>query len=196
MNDTTVTETILEEREVFRGRKFRVLERDIRLTDEHVATWEVLDKGWDSVAMVPLDHEGNVHLVREYFGATNERAICLPKGKIDPGEDADAAAGRELREEIGCGGTLTRLGTLSVSPGYLTQRTILFLARDLYEEHLEGDEVQFIQPTVIPLTTALTMCMNGQITESRTIAGLFMAARYVEAEGRAYVHRTPGADND
>ena len=50
--------------------------------------------------MVPIDKEGNLYLVEEYFAATNERTLCLPKGAIDPGETEVQAAIRELRERL------------------------------------------------------------------------------------------------
>jgi ADP-ribose diphosphatase len=177
-------EEIVAQRTVFQGRKFTVVERDIQVTPDKVVTWEVLDKGWDSVAIVAIDDERKVHLVEEYFGGTNERTLCLPKGKIDPGETPLQAAGRELREEIGLGGKLSHLGTFSVSPGYLTQRTVLFLATELYPDALEGDEVQFIQPTVLSLDTAVQMCLGGEITEARTIAALLMAVQLETTETR------------
>lgn len=172
-----MTEIITEERTVFAGKKFRVLERDIRLSDEKSVTWEVLDKGWDSVAIVPVDDEMGVYLVEEYFGGTNERTLCLPKGKIDPGEGAAEAAHRELREEIGMAGRLEHILTMSVSPGYLTQRTELFYATGLYRDPLPGDEVQYIAPVRIGFAQAIEMCTLGQINEARTIGGLMVVAR-------------------
>lgn len=172
-----MNEEIVEERTVFRGRRFKVLERDIRLSETSIVTWEVLDKGWNSVAMIALDNETNVYLVEEYFGGTNERSLCLPKGKIDPGETPAEAADRELREEIGMGGKLERLMTISVSPGYLTQKTELYLATDLHPDALLGDEVQHITPVRLPFQEALTMCVTGEITEARTIAAVLVVAR-------------------
>ena len=172
-----MTEVITAERTVFEGKRFRVLERDISLSDQDSVTWEVLDKGWDSVAIVPVDDDMGVFLVEEYFGGTNERALCLPKGKIDPGERAAEAALRELREEIGMGGTLEHLVTMSVSPGYLTQRTELFYATGLHHDPLPGDEIQYIAPVRMALEQALEMCVLGQISEARTIGGLMIVAR-------------------
>jgi ADP-ribose diphosphatase len=170
-------EIIVAERTVFRGRNFRVLERDIKLSESKTVTWEVLDKGTDSVAIVAIDEDTNVWLVEEYFGGANERCMCLPKGRIDPGEDPAETAARELREEIGMRGKLERLLTMSVSPGYLTQRTELFLATDLHPDPLPGDEVHHLAPVRIPLAGALDMCGQGVITEARTIGALMLVGR-------------------
>ncbi len=170
-------EIIVAERTVFRGRNFRVLERDIKLSESKTVTWEVLDKGADSVAIVAIDEDTAVWLVEEYFGGTNERSLCLPKGRIDPGENPADAAARELREETGMGGKLERLLTMSVSPGYLTQRTEVFLATGLYPDPLPGDEMQHLTPVLVQLASALDMCAQGVITEARTIGALMLVAR-------------------
>jgi ADP-ribose diphosphatase len=171
-----VQETIVAERVVFQGRSLRVLERDIQLSESKTVTWEVLAKG-DSVAIVALDDDNFVWLVEEYFGAINERSLCLPKGRVDNGELPAAAAARELREEIGMGGELEHLITMSVSPGYLTQRTEVFLATGLHPDPLPGDEAHHLEIVRIPLSQAIEMCGQGAITEARTIAAIMFAGR-------------------
>ncbi|WP_170222808.1 NUDIX domain-containing protein [Nonomuraea turkmeniaca] len=169
-------EEVVAEREVFRGRRLTVVERDIRIAADRVVTWEVIQKD-DSVAIVAIDAEHRVHLVEEYFGATGERALCLPKGRIDAGETPAEAAGRELREELGLRGDLGHLCTLSVSPGYLSQRTEIFLATALSPDPLEGDEEHSIKPVTLQLDDAVRMCLNGEIHEARTVAALLAVAR-------------------
>jgi 8-oxo-dGTP pyrophosphatase MutT (NUDIX family) len=172
---TDFEEEIVAEREVFRGRRLRVVERDIKVAAGQVVTWEILEKD-DSVAIVAIDHGRRVHLVEEYFGATGERALCLPKGRIDPGETPAQAADRELREELGLRGTLAHLCTLSVSPGYLAQHTEVFLATRLSPDPLPGDEKHSLVPVTLGLDDAVRMCLAGEIREARTVAALLIAA--------------------
>jgi 8-oxo-dGTP pyrophosphatase MutT (NUDIX family) len=169
-------EEVLAEREVFRGRRLTVVERDIRVAPDRVVTWEVLKKD-DSVAVVALDEGGRVHLVEEYFGAIGGRELCLPKGRIDPGESPPEAAGRELREELGLRGDLAPLCTLSLSPGYLSQRTHVFLATGLTPDPLAGDEEHSLEPATLLLDDAVRLCADGVIREARTVAALLLAAR-------------------
>ena len=168
-------EQILADDPIFEAGSLKVIRRRIRLSSGQEVEWQIIDKGWDSVAMVPVYPDGRVVLVEEYFGATDERSLCLPKGKIDPGEEAEDAALRELQEEVGLKGALELLSTVSLSPGYLTQRTHLFLATDLEPSQLEGDEVQFIQPRTLSLNEAYAMCLSGQISEARTVTGILLA---------------------
>ncbi|MFI0481136.1 NUDIX domain-containing protein [Actinomadura sp. 9N215] len=167
-------EEIVAERVVFRGRKLAVAERDIRVAEGQVVTREILKKD-DSVAVLALDAEGRVHLVEEYFAGTGERALCLPKGSVDPGEDPADAALRELREELGLRGDLEPLCTLNVSPGYLSQRTRIYVARRLVRDPLPGDEVHSLKPVVVGLDEAIRLCEDGVVQEARTVAALLLA---------------------
>lgn len=168
-------EKILSSKVLYSGRRFTVKELVIELAPEKVVTWEVVDKAGDSVAMVPIDADRNVYLVEEYFGATNERTLCLPKGMVDPGETPAEAALRELQEEIGMKGRLQQLVVMSVSPGYLTQRTTVFLATDLEPSRLSGDEEHSLKVVRLPLTETIDMMQRGAITEARTIGGISLA---------------------
>ena len=53
-------------------------------------------------AVLPLDEDGNVYLVRQYRAPIDRVLLEIPAGKLDfPGEDPLECAKRELREETG-----------------------------------------------------------------------------------------------
>ncbi len=168
-------EKIIGTKILYSGKRFTVKELEIEIEPGKTIHREVVDKG-NSVAMVPIDDQGNIYLVEEYFGATNERMLCLPKGMVEPGETNEEAALRELQEEIGLKGTLHYMLTMSVSPGYLTQRTVLFLVRNLESSVIEAEEQHYLEPVKLPLPQVIQMIRNGEITEARTIGGVILAA--------------------
>jgi 8-oxo-dGTP pyrophosphatase MutT (NUDIX family) len=173
-------EKIVSSKVLFTGRRFIVKELTVEVESGKTAKFEIVEKGGNSVAMVPIDTERNVILVEEYFAATNERALCLPKGGVDPGENPEEAALRELQEEVGLKGKMTYLVTMSVSPGYLTQKTIVFLATDLEKSKLEHEETHYLNAVRLPLEDAIKKILKGEITEARTIGGLTLAKLYLE----------------
>jgi 8-oxo-dGTP pyrophosphatase MutT (NUDIX family) len=168
-------EKIIEIESLFKGRKFEVQRRTVEDDQGRLSKWEVVHKGGDSVAMVAVDSHNKVYLVEEYFAAINARTLCLPKGMIEPGEAPEAAAIRELQEEVGYAGRARKLATVSVSPGYLTQMTTLFLVTNLVPSKLIADETHFLAVRVFDLDEAISMIRSGEISEARTVAGLILA---------------------
>jgi len=168
-------EEIIDSKLVFSGTVFNVNELKIRLENSEIVVREIVDKQQDSVAVVPIDENGNILLVKEYFCGTNERALTLPKGMINRGETPEVAALRELQEEVGYKGSLSYLTKISVSPGYLTQKTTLFYATNLEVSKRKGDEEHYLSVIKIPFSEAMNKVLTGEITESRTVCGILLA---------------------
>lgn len=175
------TEKIIAERVVYKGKVLSVLERDIEIAPGKTVTWEVTaTKGTKSVEVLAIDDGGNVLMVEEYLGGINARGLVFPGGTIDDGEDPVITADRELQEEIGYRGDLTKLAELAVRPGYSTQHTILFLAQHLRPSKLVGDEDHHFELRRIPFAKALAMCETGEINDARVVAGLLLAAKKLQ----------------
>ena len=62
--------------------------------------WRAAKPRRRSVNVIAFDDRGRVLLVRHSYGPP---VWALPGGGIDRGEDPEAAARREFREELGCG---------------------------------------------------------------------------------------------
>lgn len=110
------------ERSVFRGRIVDLVVLEDR--------WEVVRHA-PAVAVLARDDRGRVLGVVQRRPAVGARTWELPAGLIDAGEDARAAAARELAEEANLAGTLTPLAAAYVSPGFTDELVHLFEARDL-----------------------------------------------------------------
>ncbi len=132
--------TVLAREIVASSRLFRVEELQLRFSNGVERTYERLvsrGSGYGAVMIVAMADARSVLLVEEYCGGTDSYELSLPKGLIEPGEDVLEAANRELKEEAGFGARqLEFLAELSLSPGYMSQKIQVVLARDLYVEHL------------------------------------------------------------
>lgn len=110
---------LIDERSVHEG-WISVLERRYRLPDGRVVPWEV-DSSADAVAVLALTDDDQVVLVEQFRPGPGRRMRSLPAGIIDPGESAEQAAHRELREETGY--TARRLDVVATAVrGSSTQR--------------------------------------------------------------------------
>lgn len=131
-----------------------------------------------AVAMVPLTPDGAVMLVQQYRGAAQKALLEIPAGTLEPGEDPQEAAVRELQEEIGHKpGKLERIGGEFTAPGYTSEYIHLFMASDLTPSRLSQDEDERIEVVTLPLDEAVRRVMSGEIEDGKTIIGLLLTAR-------------------
>lgn len=169
----------LGEKVIFRTKLFTLKDIDIEFTDKKI-TYQILEKP-DTSLIVPLNEKRELILVKEYFYAIDEHQLGLPKGKIDEGHDDLSTANKELQEEIGFkANRLDKLRVVTMSPGYLTQKTHIFLARDLIESKLDGDEEEPLEVICYPFDKFEDLIDQGKLTEARMIAALYLAKRYLE----------------
>jgi ADP-ribose diphosphatase len=142
-------------------------------------------RGLGAVIIVPMLDDQTVLLAREYAAGLHHYEIGLPKGRLEAGETVMEAAQREMKEEIGYGAhRLEQLTSLSLAPGYMTHVTHIVLARDLYPEKLEGDEPEELDVIPWPIGDLRSLTAREDCTEGRTIAALYMARDYLNAESR------------
>ena len=132
-----------------------------------------------AVAVVALDDNGDVVLIRQYRHPVGERLWELPAGLVDhDGEDPLEAAKRELVEEVGLEATdWSVLVDLAVSPGFTDEAVRVYLATGLTEvTRVEmGEEEADIVTRRIPLQEAVRMTLGGEIVNAAAVAGVLAA---------------------
>lgn len=86
-----------------------------------------------AVAIVAVDADGRVGLIRQYRAPFDRFNLEIPAGTLDVAdENALNAAKRELLEELGCRAQRwTLLGRFMVSPGWTDQLMTIYEAREL-----------------------------------------------------------------
>lgn len=172
-------ETIINSQRLYDGRIVVLDLLDVRLPNGEQSRREVV-RHPGAVAVVPLDADGSVILVRQYRIAADRVMLEIPAGTLDPGEPAATCAERELQEEAGLRpGRLDSLGGIFAAPGYTTEYIHLFLATELSASSLEMDDDEFIEVVRLPFDEALRMIDDGEIDDSKTVAGLLRAARHL-----------------
>ena len=177
---------ILGRRLAARSRLFRIEEIDLEFANGSRRTYERVPGGGDSVLIVPLLDTETVLLIREYAGGSERYELGLPKGIVEPGEDALTAANREIQEEIGYGARDLRvIDRLSLAPGYIQHHSLIVLARGLYPQCLAGDEPEPIEVVPWRLDAIDELLRREDFDEARSVAALLLTLRYLEREGEA-----------
>ena len=134
-----------------------------------------------AAAVVPVDGEGRVLLVRQYRHATAGWILEVPAGKLDHGETPEACAVREVEEETGFRPRgLVSLGWIWTTPGFTDEKIWLFLARDLAagRQDLQIDEALSVER--VPVQDAIAMASSGEITDAKSVCALLRAASHLK----------------
>ncbi len=168
---------ISRSQQIFSGKVVKLAVHEIRLPDGTTGVRELIEHP-GAVAVVALDSEQNVLLVRQFRIGANCDLYEIPAGLLEPDETIEACAIRELREEVGYEpGRLETLGGFYTAAGYTTEYIHLYLAQDLIYAPLAQDRDEFIESTRMPLVEALRLIEHGEIVDSKTIIALFKVAR-------------------
>lgn len=165
-----LTERMVSSQTIFEGKIVRVTVDEARLPNGRLATREVVYHP-GGVAILALDTDNQVTLVRQYRYPIGQLLLELPAGKLDAGEDHLPAAKRELSEETGLeAGELTYLGHIYASPGFCDEALHMYLARDLTRARQHLDEDEFLDVVTMPFDTLVEQVMSGEITDAKTVA--------------------------
>ena len=167
-------ETINQET-VFSGRIVEARVDTLLSPDGRQITREVIHHP-GAVAIIPIDADDNVLLVRQYRYPVGLDLLEIPAGVIEDGESPDHTAQRELREEVGYASrNLRALGGIYSSPGFCDEILYMYLARDLVESRLPGDDDEDITVERVPMSDVGRLIRFGEIQDAKSVAGLLMA---------------------
>lgn len=131
-----------------------------------------------AVAIVAVDGEGYVALVRQLREATRQYLLELPAGTAEPGEEPLETAKRELREECGLtGGEWRELGAFWTTPGFCRERMHVFAAEGVEPGQAapaDDEELELVRWRVTEIAERL-----DEIEDAKTLAGLLLYLRTV-----------------
>ncbi len=174
--DADIRETPLSDTVVFTGRLIDVSHMVVRLPNGQQAYREVVrHKG--AAAVVPVDAEGFVTLVRQHRVVVDTVTLEIPAGKLDHvDEDPLACAHRELAEETGLrAGRMELLCPMITTPGFCTERVSIYLATDLRPGETHPDADEFVRAVRMPLREAVARAARGELNDGKTALGLLLA---------------------
>jgi len=189
-NADPLDERLVESTVVYRGRVLEFRVDTVERADGRRARREVAGHP-GAVAIVALDPEERVLLVRQYRHPAGRVLLEIPAGTLDRDaatgapEDPDDAARRELEEETGYrAGGWERLADFWTAPGFATERMFLYLATDLApagDGRLGPDEDEALELVRLPWREAVAAAERGEIGDAKSLVGLLWLARRMEA---------------
>lgn len=174
---------VIESQSVYKGPVFDVRRDRVREPGGIVTTRDVVIHS-GSIVLVPVLDDGRILLVRQYRHCAGQFLWELVAGGIERGEQPAAAARRELIEETGYAGRrFRRLIQFFPSPGFVTERMIVYLVEGLQPGKARPEADEKIQLGIFRLADLERKIRNGAIRDGKTIAGLLFYSRFIARKG-------------
>lgn len=202
--DDPLTERVVASEVVYRGRYMVFHVDTVERADGSRGSRDLVSHP-GAVAVLALDAQGRVLLVRQWRAAAGRALLEIPAGTLEVHggvtEDPDLAARRELEEETGCrAGSWRRLSSFWTAPGFASELMHLYLATDLAPAdggtRLAPDEDERLELYRLPLADALARVESGGIADAKSILALLWLDRLTAGDparpGRDGAQPPPG----
>ncbi|MBR6568506.1 MAG: NUDIX hydrolase [Clostridia bacterium] len=173
-------EKTLNSEVIYEGRIITVHVDDVELPDGTKAKREVVEHS-GGVCVAALTDNDELLFVRQFRYPYKRELLELPAGKLEKGENPLEAGIRELEEECGViAEKVFSLGTVYPTVAYCSEIIHLYGATGLRKTEQHLDMGEFLSVERKPLDEAVRMVMNGEISDSKTVALVLKIAKLKE----------------
>jgi ADP-ribose pyrophosphatase len=161
---------------------------DVEEPDGTIRTCEIISHPGGGV-VIPLLDNGDILLVSQYRYPYKKFVLEAPAGKLEPNENPLDCAKRELMEETGYRAeTFEKLTAMYTTPGFCNEVLHIYLATGLKKsdrgQSLDDGE-QSLTVETLPFKRAIEMITHGEIVDSKTIVGIFLAEQKLKERDRS-----------
>jgi ADP-ribose pyrophosphatase len=170
---------LISSRQVHEGRLVRLREDRVVLPRGTEALYEFVEIK-HGASTLAIEDNSDVWLVREWKYALGRPTIEVVSGGLEPGEDPVDGARRELREEAGLlAREMIPMGHVDPFTTMLRCPNYLFIARGLTPVPYEREEAEIMELLRVPLSDAVRMAMEGEITHGSSCVLILKAADWI-----------------
>lgn len=162
----------LKREKVQHGHIINMYTDTMQLPNGKEVEWDFIEhKG--AAAIIPVDKDGNIIMVRQYRNAIEKYSLEIPAGGLNPGEDMKTCAERELEEETGYfTKKAEHLIDLYTTVAFCNEKIGIYYTNDLIPTKQNLDEDEFVNIEKYSLDQLVQFIFDGVIDDAKTIAGL------------------------
>ena len=177
-----LAEKLIDSGIAYKGSFLQLHKDTVKTPDGVVTTREYLHHPGASM-IIPMFEDGTVILERQYRHPLRRSFLEFPAGKLNPGESPFNCAKRELMEETGYEAKVwKKLGRFNNAIGYSDEEITVFYAGDLQYVGQNLDAGEVLDVIKMPFSEVLKQCLNGEITDVKTIVGAFWLQNFLSTQ--------------
>lgn len=168
------TEKTLQTKEIFSGNIISVQVDDVLLPDGNESTREIV-KHPGAVAIIAITDDDKIIFVEQYRKPLERSLIEIPAGKLEPNEQPEITALRELEEETGY--TTKKLDYITsfyTSPGFADEIMHIYYTNSItrLENPAELDDDEFVEVHYLTFDEAEQLIFEQKIYDAKTVYAL------------------------
>lgn len=144
----------------------------MEIANGHTAKWDFIGhKG--AAAIVPVDSDGKIIMVRQYRNAIEKNTLEIPAGGLNPDEDMKTCATRELEEETGYRSEkVEHLIDLYTTVAFCNEKIGIYYTNELIPSKQNLDEDEYVSIERYTLEELVNMIFQGDIVDGKTISAI------------------------
>jgi ADP-ribose pyrophosphatase len=144
----------------------------MELPNGKTAEWDFIGhKG--AAAIVPVDKDGKIIMVRQYRNAIEKNSLEIPAGGLNPGEDMKTCATRELEEETGYrSDKVEHLIDLYTTVAFCNEKIGIYYTNNLIPSSQNLDEDEYVTIEKYSLEELVQFIFDGVIDDAKTISAI------------------------
>ena len=145
----------------------------IKVPNGNIAKWDFI-KHNGAAAVVPVDTQGRLIMVKQFRNALDRYTIEIPAGGLqNPMEPTRDAAARELSEDTGyTSDHLELLLSIRTTVAFCNEKIDIYVADHLVSGQQHLDEDEFVQTAAYTVEELTRMIYAGEIQDSKTVAAI------------------------
>lgn len=173
MDDSKIKK--ISRKQLYKGKKVNLVTEKVILPNGKETDWELIVHP-GAAAIIPIDENGKIIMIRQYRNAANRHTLEIPAGTLDStDEDPKDCAFRELEEETGYyTDSLEFLFNFYSCIGICDEVIHVYIAKNLKESKQNLDEDEFVELERYTIDELINMIYNGEIQDNKTISSLLL----------------------
>lgn len=168
----TFEEKTMKSERIYEGRIINLRVDTVELPNKKYSKREIVEHP-GAVGIIAITKDDEVILVKQYRKPIEDTLLEIPAGKLEPKENPQECAIRELEEETGFAtDNVEKILEFYTTPGFSNEVMHIYIAKDLKEGTVNLDDDENIQIIKLPIDEVLYKIKTGEIKDAKTIIGI------------------------